>query len=219
MTQEALKAAAAKASLEYIEDDSIIGIGTGSTVNYLIDLLPSIKHRIEAAVASSKQTYDRLLAARIPVIDLNSVSELCVYIDGADEMTEQGYLIKGGGGALTQEKILAAVSRKFVCIGDASKRVDVLGKFPLPIEVIACARSYVARELVKLGGDPVYREGIITDNGHVIIDIHNLSIVDPIKLENTINQIPGVVTNGLFAKRRADILLIATPEKLERITV
>ena len=209
MTQDELKQAVAKASLAYVEDDTIVGVGTGSTVNYFIDYLATIKHRIEGAVASSNATRDKLKSLQIPVLDLNSVSDIAVYIDGADECSPHRQLIKDGGGALTQEKIVAQVAKRFVCIIDDTKQVNVLGKYPLPVEVIPCARSYVARELVKLGGDPVYRSQFITDNGNIILDVHNLEIVDPIALETQINNIVGVVCNGLFGKRRADIVLIS----------
>jgi len=207
-----LKKAAAKAAIQYVVEESIIGVGTGSTVNYFIDELAQVKHKIEGAIASSKITEERLKSHNIPIYDLNSTNHLSVYIDGADEFNTDRYLIKGGGGALTREKIIAAHAENFICIADESKKVDVLGKFPLPIEVISIARSYVAREMTKLGGNPVYREGFITDNNHVIIDIHNLSILDPIKIEEFINHITGVVSNGLFAKRPADKILMATPK-------
>jgi len=200
----------AKAALEYVEPDTIIGVGTGSTANYFIDALATIKHKIEGAVASSNATAQRLKSHHIPVLDLNGVNEISVYVDGADEATHHLHLIKGGGGALTREKIVAAVSKKFVCITDDSKLVEMLGKFPLPVEVIPMARSYVARELVKLGGKPVWREGVITDNGKLILDVHNLQILEPVKLETQLNQITGVVCNGLFAQRPADILLLGT---------
>jgi len=185
-------------------------VGTGSTANYFIDALATIKHKIEGAVASSNATAQRLKSHHIPVLDLNGVNEISVYVDGADEATHHLHLIKGGGGALTREKIVAAVSKKFVCITDDSKLVEMLGKFPLPVEVIPMARSYVARELVKLGGKPVWREGVITDNGNLILDVHNLQILEPVKLETQLNQITGVVCNGLFAQRPADILLLGT---------
>ncbi len=206
-----LKQAAAKAAIQYVIEDSIIGVGTGSTVNYFIDELAKIKHKISGAIASSKITEKRLKSHSIPVYDLNSISNLPVYIDGADEFNTDRYLIKGGGGALTREKIIAAHAENFICIADESKKVDVLGNFPLPIEVISIARNYVAREMKKLGGNPVYREGFITDNNHAIIDIHNLSILNPIEIEEFINHITGVISNGLFAKRPADKILMATP--------
>lgn len=207
----------AQAALEYVVRDTIIGIGTGSTANYFIDALASIKHTIEGTVASSNATAQRLKTHGIPVLELNSVDEISVYIDGADEATKHLHLIKGGGGALTREKIVAAVSKRFVCIADDTKLVDVLGKFPLPIEVIPMARSYVARQLVKMGGKPVWREGFTTDNGNVILDVHNLQIVDPVKLESELNQIVGVVTNGLFARRSADILLLGSNDGIKRL--
>jgi ribose 5-phosphate isomerase A len=209
MTPDEKKKAAAEAALKYIEDGSIVGVGTGSTVNYFIDILAGIKGRIEGAVSSSISSEERLKKHHIPVVNLNHVDELPVYVDGADESTHNLHLIKGGGGALTREKIVAAVSRRFVCIVDDSKLVDVLGKFPLPVEVIPMAQSYVAREIVKLGGQPVLREGFTTDNGNIILDVHNLHILNPPELEARLNQITGVVTNGLFARRPADILLVA----------
>lgn len=210
MTQDEMKQAVAKAALEYVEAGTIIGIGTGSTANYFIDHLATMKHKIEGTVASSNASTERLKKHGIQVFDLNSVSEISVYVDGADETNRHLHLIKGGGGALTREKIVAAASRKFVCIADESKLVDVLGKFPLPVEVIPMARSYVARQLAKLGGQPVLREGFTTDNGNVILDVHNLQIMEPVKLEETLNHITGVVTNGLFARRPADVLLLGT---------
>lgn len=209
MTQDEQKQAVAKAAMKYIRDDMIVGLGTGSTVNCFIDELAAMKHRIEGAVASSEATEKRLKEQRIPVLDLNSVDELPVYVDGADESTRHLQLIKGGGGALTREKIVAAVSRKFVCIIDESKLVDVLGAFPLPVEVIPMARSHVARQIVKLGGQPVLRDNFTTDNGNIILDVHNLRIVDPGELEEKLNNITGTVCNGLFARRPADVLLVA----------
>jgi ribose 5-phosphate isomerase A len=209
MTTDEKKKAVAQAAIEYIDDDMIVGVGTGSTVNHFIELLAGIKHRIQGAVSSSRASEELLKKYRIPVLDLNNVYELPVYIDGADEATKHLQLIKGGGGALTREKIVAAVSQKFVCIVDDTKMVDVLGKFPLPIEVIPMARSYVARKLAGLGGQPVLREGFVTDNGNIILDVHNLTILNPSELEQELNQITGVVTNGLFARRSADVLLIA----------
>ncbi len=211
MNQDELKQQAAEAALKFVEDDMIVGVGTGSTVNFFIDALATIKHRIEGAVASSVVTEERLKVHHIPVLNLNSVGELPLYVDGADEATKNRHLIKGGGGALTREKIVAAASRKFVCVIDNSKEVDMLGNFPLPVEVIPMAQSYVAREMVKLGGQPVLREGFTTDNGNIILDIHNLTIYKPLELEQSINNITGMVTNGLFAIRGADILLIADP--------
>lgn len=210
MTQDELKQAVAKAALEYVVPGTIIGVGTGSTANFFIDQLATIKHKIEGTVASSNASAERLKKHGIPVMDLNSVNEISVYVDGADESNRQLHLIKGGGGALTREKIVAAASKRFVCIADESKLVDVLGKFPLPVEVIPMARSYVAREIAKLGGQPVLREGFTTDNGNIILDVHNLRIMEPVKLEDTLNQLTGVVTNGLFARRPADILLLGT---------
>lgn len=218
MTQNELKQAVARAAIEHVPTDAIVGVGTGSTANYFIDELGKIKGRIEAAVASSEATAARLKGHGIRVVELNSVSDLPVYVDGADEITRHLHMIKGGGGALTREKIVAAVARKFVCIADASKLVDVLGTFPLPIEVIPMARSYVARELVKLGGQPQLREGFTTDNGNVILDVRGLSIVNPVELETTLNQITGVVTNGLFARRGADVLLLGRDNGVETIT-
>ncbi|STX44712.1 ribose 5-phosphate isomerase A [Legionella donaldsonii] len=205
-----LKAQAAKAALAYVDDNMIIGVGTGSTVNYFINELATIKHRIDACVASSKATESRLRAAGIPVIDLNSASDLPLYVDGADEVNERYEMIKGGGGALTGEKIVATVARQFICIVDESKLVKHLGSFPLAVEVLPMARSYVAREIVKLGGDPEYREGFISDHGNIILDVYNLEITDARRLEDTINCIPGVVENGLFAKRLADKVLVAS---------
>jgi len=211
MTQDEMKKAAAKAALDYVETDTIIGIGTGSTANHFIDLLAGIKGRIEGAVASSVASAERLKKHGIPVFDLNAVGDLSLYVDGADESSHHLHLIKGGGGALTREKIVAAASKMFVCIADETKLVDVLGKFPLPVEVIPMARSYVARQIVKLGGQPVLREGFTTDNGNVILDVHNLKIMNPVELEGKLNNIVGVVTNGLFAMRPADVLILGTP--------
>ena len=208
--QHQLKIEAARAALKYIVDDEIIGIGTGSTVNCFIDLLADHKHRIKAAVSSSVVSTQKLEAIGIEVIDLNDAADIPVYIDGADESNHQLELIKGGGAALSREKIIAAVADKFVCIADESKYVQTLGQFPLPIEVLPMARSYVARELVKLGGDPVYRTGVVTDNGNVILDVHSFEITQAKVLESKINQITGVVTNGLFAQRPADHLILAT---------
>lgn len=223
MTQDQLKQAVARAAIDYITpklfSDSIIGVGTGSTANFFIDDLAGIKNRFAGAVASSDASAARLKKHGIEVLDCNSVSELAVYVDGADETNAHLQLIKGGGAALTREKIVRAVAKEFVCIADGSKWVDVLGKFPLPVEVIPMARSYVARELVKLGGAPVYREGVITDNGNVILDVHNLQITDAVALETAINQITGVVTNGLFAIKPADVLLLGTTEGVRTIRV
>ena len=212
MTPDDMKKMAAQAALEYVETGTVIGIGTGSTANHFIDGLAAIKHKIDGTVASSEASAKRLEAHGIPVLDLNSVDELSVYIDGADEANRYLHLIKGGGGALTREKIVAAASRKFVCIADESKLVDILGAFPLPVEVIPMARSYVARELVKHGGQPVYREGFTTDNGNIILDVHDFEIMQPIKMENEINKLAGVVTVGIFANRPADVLILGTPD-------
>ncbi|MBA2689681.1 MAG: ribose-5-phosphate isomerase RpiA [Burkholderiales bacterium] len=209
MTQDELKQAAAKAALQYVTD-GLVGVGTGSTANYFIAELAKIKGRIDGAVASSKATEEKLRTAGIYVADLNSVSELPLYVDGADEITDNLFMIKGGGGALTREKIVAAVARTFICVADEGKLVRMLGKFPLPVEVIPMARSYVGREMVRLGGQPALRQGYTTDNGNLIIDVHHLRIADPVDLESAINQIPGVVSNGLFARRGADVLLLGT---------
>ena len=218
MSQDAMKKSVAEAALKYVEVGTVVGIGTGSTANFFIDALAGIKHKIEGTVASSVASAERLKKHGIAVMDLNAADDIAVYVDGADEATRHLHLIKGGGGALTREKIVAAVSRKFVCIADQSKLVDVLGKFPLPIEVIPMARSYVARQVVKLGGQPVLRQGFTTDNGNVILDVHNLNIMDPPKLEAELNNIAGVVTNGIFALRPADVLLLGTPEGVRTIT-
>jgi ribose 5-phosphate isomerase A len=218
MTPDDMKKLAAQAALEYVETGTVIGIGTGSTANHFIDGLAAIKHKIDGTVASSEASAKRLEAYGIPVLDLNSVDELSVYIDGADESNRYLHLIKGGGGALTREKIVAAASRKFVCIADESKLVDILGAFPLPVEVIPMARSYVARELVKHGGQPVYREGFTTDNGNIILDVHNLEIMEPVHLEEELNNVPGVVTVGIFARRPADVLLLGTPGGVKTLT-
>ena len=211
MTQDEMKKATAIAAIEYVEG-GVIGVGTGSTANHFIDALSAIKHRIDGAVASSDATAQRLKGHGIQVFDLNSVGDLPLYVDGADEITEHMHMIKGGGGALTREKIVAAASKKFVCIADESKLVGRLGKFPLPVEVIPMASGYVARELVRLGGQPKLREGFTTDNGNIILDVHHLEILNPVELETTINQITGVVTNGLFARRPADVFLMGTPK-------
>ena len=209
MSQENKKRNVAKAAIEYIKNSTIIGVGTGSTVNFFVEELAKNKGLIEGAVSSSIATEKLLKDNNIPVVTLNSVTELSVYIDGADEATKNKHLIKGGGGALTREKIIAAASKEFICIIDDSKLVPLLGSFPLPVEVIPMAQSYVAREIVKIGGQPELRQDFQTDNGNIILDIHNLKIENPIELENQLNQITGVVTNGLFAKRSADTLLIA----------
>jgi len=211
MTQDEMKKLAAEAALDYV-DGGVIGIGTGSTVNHFIDLLAGIKHRIDGAVSSSEASTERLRSHGIQVLDLNAAGALELYVDGADESNHQLQLIKGGGGALTREKIVASASRKFVCIADETKLVDVLGRFPLPVEVIPMARSYVARQLVKRGGTPVWREGFLTDNRNLILDVHHLEILEPMKLEQEINNIAGVVTCGLFALRPADVLILGTPE-------
>ena len=211
MNQDEMKKLAAKAALDYVEG-GIIGVGTGSTVNHFIDFLATVKGRIEGAVSSSEASTERMKAHGIPVYDLNAVGDLALYVDGADESNHQLQLIKGGGGALTREKIVAAASKKFVCIADESKLVRVLGAFPLPVEVIPMARSYVARELVRLGGTPVWREGFVTDNGNLILDVQNLEIMEAIQLEQAINNIAGVVTVGIFALRPADVLILGSPE-------
>lgn len=210
MTQDELKKAVGWAALDYVEADTIVGVGTGSTVNHFIDALATRKGEILGAVSSSEASTAKLKALGVPVFDLNSVDEVAVYVDGADEINSHLHMIKGGGAALTREKIVAAVAKKFVCIVDQSKLVPVLGKFPLPVEVIPMARSHVARELVKLGGNPAWREGVITDNGNYIIDVHGLEILNPPELESAINQIVGVVTNGLFAHRSADLALVGS---------
>ena len=216
MPQDKNKRAAAHAAIQYVPAGRVIGVGTGSTANYFIDELSTIKHEIEGAVASSEATARRLMGYGIEVVDLNSVDDIPVYVDGADEITEHLYMIKGGGGALTREKIVAAVARKFICIADEGKLVGVLGKFPLPVEVIPMARGYVAREIVRLGGQPVLREGFITDNGNIILDVHGLQILNPLELEAELNHITGVVANGLFARRGADLLLLGTDSGVRR---
>ena len=212
MTQDELKQAVAKEAIKHVVEDTVVGVGSGSTVNFFIDALASMKGRIEGAVAASEASAERLKKHGIRVFDLNSVDDLPVYIDGADEITEHMHMIKGGGGALTREKIVAAVAMKFVCICDASKLVAVLGKFPLPVEVIPMARGHVGRELLRLGGQPVLRENFKTDNGNLILDCHGLTIMDPPALEAQLNNIAGVVTNGLFARRPADVLLLGSAE-------
>jgi ribose 5-phosphate isomerase A len=219
MTQAELKQAAARAAIEQVPADSVIGVGTGSTADCFIAELTKIKNRIEGAVASSEATAQKLKQGGIRVLDLNAVNELSVYVDGADEVTRHLMMIKGGGGALTREKIVAAVARRFICIADESKLVDVLGRFPLPIEVIAIARGYVSREMVRLGGHPQLREGFVTDNGNLILDVHGLEIVNPVELEGRIDHIAGVVCNGLFARRGADMLLLGTPGGVKTITL
>jgi ribose 5-phosphate isomerase A len=208
MTQDDKKKSAAYKALEYVQADAIIGVGTGSTVTHFIDALATVKHKIDGAVSSSEDSTKKLKSYGIQVFDLNSIDQLSIYVDGADEINKYKQMIKGGGAALTREKIIAAVAQKFICIIDDTKTVDVLGEFPLPVEVIPMARSYVSRQLIKLGGRPVYRHGILTDNGNIIIDVHGLKITEPLKLEENINSIEGVVTNGLFAKRPADVVLV-----------
>ena len=212
MTQDEMKRKAAEAALEYVVVDEIVGVGTGSTVNHFIDVLAGIKHKIKGAVSSSVASTERMQKLGIKVYDLNEVSGIQVYIDGADEADHYLNLIKGGGGALTREKIIAGASKKFVCIADESKLVDVLGEFPLPVEVIPMARSFIARELVKIGGRPVWREGFVTDNGNDILDVHDLRIMEPVKMENELNKLPGIVTVGIFANRPADVLILGTPD-------
>jgi ribose 5-phosphate isomerase A len=212
MTQDEQKQLVAREALRYVVEDAWLGVGSGSTANLFIDALAKSRLHIKGAVASSVKTAERLKSHGIDVEELNNVSDIPVYIDGADEVTAAGSMIKGGGGALTREKIVAAVARKFVCIADASKKVDVLGKFPLPVEVIPMARSYVARELVRLGGHPAWRMGFTTDNGNVILDVEGLSISDPVAMEDRINALAGVVTVGLFARRGADVILLGGPD-------
>ena len=215
MSTEKKKQIAAEAALDYIQVGDVVGVGTGSTANYFIDALVQLKGKIDGAVASSEATAQRLKQHGIQVLDLNSVASLPVYVDGADEATQHKHLIKGGGGALTREKIVAAVSEKFICIADDAKLVDVLGAFPLPIEVIPMARSYVARQLVKLGGVPELREDFITDNGNLILDVHNLEILNPVEIERELNNITGVVTAGVFAIRPADMLILGKDHGVE----
>jgi ribose 5-phosphate isomerase A len=216
MTQDEMKKAAGWAALEYVEAGSIVGVGTGSTVNHFIDALATMKGKIKGAVSSSVASTEKLKELGIEVFDCNDVAGLDVYVDGADEINGKNEMIKGGGAALTREKIVAAISDKFICIIDDTKQVDVLGAFPLPVEVIPMARSYVARELVKLGGDPAYRHGVTTDNGNVILDVHGMKITDAKELEDKINALPGVVTVGLFAHRGADVLLVGAPEGVKK---
>ena len=211
------KRRAAQAALELLPPDEVIGVGTGSTVNYFIDGLAALRQRIKGAVASSVATAERLRTHGIELVDLNQAGTLSIYVDGADEATVHRQLIKGGGGALTREKIIAAASHRFVCIADESKLVGRLGAFPLPVEVIPMARSYVAREIVALGGKPTYRQGFITDNGNIILDVHGLDILEPVRLEQALNNITGVVSNGLFAMRGADVLLIGSANGVQRI--
>ncbi len=214
--KEAGKKAAAQAALQFIEDDMIVGVGTGSTVEHFITALGTIKQRIEGAVASSEATAKKLKALSIPIIDLNSVTDLPIYVDGADEVNQSKQMIKGGGGALTREKIIATVAKKFICIADESKYVDMLGDFPVAIEVLPMARSYVARQIVQLGGDPVYREGFITDNGNVILDIFNLKLLEPRSIEERFKSIVGVVESGIFARRTADVVLLGTGTTIKK---
>lgn len=216
MNQDEKKKSAALAAVEYVKPGTIVGVGTGSTVNHFIDALAPMANQLEGAVSSSEASTERLKKLGIEVFDLNLVSNYDIYVDGADEVTSHKHMIKGGGAALTREKIVAAVAETFVCIVDDSKKVDVLGSFPLPIEVIPMARSYVAREIVKLGGDPEYRQGVVTDNGNHILDVHNLEILNPVEMEKTLNQITGVVCNGIFALRGADIVISATDNGIER---
>src|SRR6266481_2208921 len=218
LSQDDLKRAVAKAAIEYVPVDCIVGVGTGSTANFFIDELAKIKHKIRGAVASSEASAKRLQGHGIAVLSLNEAGDIPVYVDGADEITRHMHMIKGGGGALTREKIVAAASKKFICVCDASKLVDVLGRFPLPVEVIPMARSSVARQLVTLGGRPILREGVMTDNGNIIIDVHDLDIMNPVEMESTLDHIAGVVTNGLFARRAADVLLLGTPDGVKTMT-
>ena len=222
MTQDEQKQAVARAARDYVAENidagAIVGVGTGSTANFFIDELAAIRNRLAGAVASSAATQKRLEGHGIRVLDLNEVEDLPIYVDGADEIDGGLMMIKGGGGALTREKIVAAVATTFVCVCDQSKRVDTLGRFPLPVEVIPMARAYVARELIRLGGQPRLREGFVTDNGNLILDVHGLVIIDPVELETSINQIVGVVANGLFARRGADLLLLATPQGVKTLS-
>ena len=218
MTQDEMKIAAAEAAMKYVEPGMIVGVGTGSTANHFIDALAKMKHEIEGTVASSIATEERLKSLGIQVMELNNAGQLSLYVDGADESDKHLNLIKGGGGALTREKIVAGASDKFICIADESKLVDVMGKFPLPVEVIPMAQSFVAREIVKMGGKPVLREGFTTDNGNIIIDVKGLEILEPVKTEDEFNRIAGVVTVGLFARRPADVLILGTPNGAKVIT-
>ncbi len=216
MTQDEMKKAAGWAALEYVNQDTIVGVGTGSTVNHFIDALATMKDEIKGAVSSSEASTQKMKDLGIEVFDANEISELDIYVDGADEINDNFEMIKGGGAALTREKIVAAIAKTYVCIVDDTKQVDVLGQFPLPVEVIPMARSYIGRELVKLGGDPAYREGVITDNGNIILDVYNMSITNPKALEDSINGLAGVVTVGLFAHRGADVLLMGTPNGVKK---
>ncbi len=218
MTQDDLKQAVAREAIRYVVDDAVIGVGSGSTANFFIDELGKVKNRIAGAVASSEKSAERLKKHGIRLLDLNGVNELPVYIDGADEITEHLAMIKGGGGALTREKVVAAVAKRFICIADESKLVPVLGKFPLPVEVIPMARAYVGRQMVRLGGQPKLREGFTTDNGNMVLDVWGLSILNPVELETAINNVTGVVTNGLFARRGADVLLLGTQSGVKTMT-
>lgn len=211
------KKAAAEAAIAYIQDDMIVGVGTGSTVDYFIDALQSVKQKIEGAVASSVATANKLKALSIPLMDLNSVGELPLYVDGADEVNSAKQMIKGGGGALTREKIIATAAKKFICIADEMKFVDLLGEFPISIEVIPMARSFVARKIVLLGGDPVYREGFVTDNGNVILDVFNMKLLNPKEIEEKLKNIVGVVENGIFAKRTADVVLLGSASGVKKM--
>jgi len=215
--KEAGKKSAALAAMEFVKDDMIVGVGTGSTVEYFIEALQAVKHKIEGAVASSVQSANKLKALSIPLIDLNSVSELPIYVDGADEVNSAKQMIKGGGGALTREKIIATVAKKFVCIADESKFVDLLGEFPVAVEVLPMARSYAARQIVLLGGDPVYREGFVTDNGNVILDVFNMKLLEPKAMEEKLKNIVGVVESGVFAKRTADVVLLGAESGVRRV--
>ncbi len=216
MDNESGKKAAAKAALEFIKSDMVIGVGTGSTVNYFIEALKSVKDKLDGAVASSVATAQQLKALSIPVVDLNSAGEISLYVDGADEITPAKKMIKGGGGALTREKIIATVAKKFICIADESKYVDLLGAFPVAVEVIPMARSYVARQIVQLGGDPVYREGFVSDNGNAILDVYNLKLLDPTAMEQALKNIVGVVESGIFSRRTADILLLGSEKGVQQ---
>lgn len=218
MTQDEMKKAAAEAALEYVESGMVIGIGTGSTANHFIDLLVTVKDKIDGTVASSIASEERLKSHGIPVMDLNNAGQLSLYVDGADESDKHLNLIKGGGGALTREKIVAGASEKFICIADDTKLVDVMGKFPLPVEVIPMARSYIAREIIKMGGQPELRGDFITDNGNIILDVHGLEILEPVKMEDEFNTLPGVVTVGLFARRPADVLILGATEGVKVIS-
>ena len=217
MDKEAGKKMAAEAALKYVKEDMIVGVGSGSTVDYFITALGTMRDRIEGAVASSVATADKLKKLSIPVLDLNSAPEVALYVDGADEINHARQMIKGGGGALTREKIIATVAKKFVCIADASKLVDLLGEFPVAVEVIPMARSYVARQIVLMGGDPVYREGFVTDNGNSILDVYNLKLLNPREMEDKFKSITGVVDNGVFAHRTADVLLLGAEATVETI--